>query len=60
MDILMLLLVLVAIALMLGLMIRVNRLDKKISAIQKSLGATSQDEYPPEPPPPPPKPPIQP
>jgi len=59
MDIVLLILLLVAIAILLGLMVRVNRLDSKITAIQKSVKATAQDEYPPKPPPDP-KPPTNP
>ncbi len=59
MDILMLILLLAAIVILLGLLVRINGLDRKVSLIQKSLRPTSQDEKPP-PPPPPPKPPDQP
>jgi len=60
MDILMLILLLAAIVILLGLLVRINSLDRKISAIQKSLKAAVQDEQPPQPPPKPPKPPDQP
>ena len=50
MDIVLLILLLAAIVILLGLLVRVNSLDRKMSAIQKSLGATSQDEHDPQPP----------